>query len=75
MAKSEKIKINVAFYNDKLHTNCQKAGNSFLSVYINNFVKKFRDYNNDEFFVTISGLERFFNKKDDKVLTYLFEQL
>ncbi len=28
---------------------CQNIDNSFLCVYINNFVKKFRDYNNDEF--------------------------
>jgi FkbH-like protein len=34
----------------------------------------FRNYNNDEFLITISGLKRFIHK-DDKVLTYLFEQL
>lgn len=56
------------------HTNCHKVDNSFLNVYINNFVKKFRNYNNDEFLITISGLKRFIHN-DDKVLSYLFEQL
>ena len=74
MAKSEKIKIKEICYNDKLHTNCQKTDNSFLCVYINNFVKIFRNYNNDEFLIAISGLKRFIHK-DDKVLIYLFEQL
>lgn len=74
MAKSEKIEINVVCHKDKLHTNCEKIDNSFLCVYINNFVKKFRNYNNDEFLIAISGLKRFIHK-DEKVLTYLFEQL
>ena len=74
MAKSEEIKIKGICYNEKLHTNCQKIDNSFVCVYINNFVKIFRNYNNDEFLIAISGLKRFIHK-DDKVLTYLFEQL
>ena len=45
-----------------------------LHVYINNFVKKFRNYNNDEFLIAISGLNKFVNE-DDKVLTFLFEKL
>lgn len=45
-----------------------------LQVYINSFVRKFRAYNNDEFLITISGLNRFIHN-DDKVLTYLCEQL
>ncbi|MBV5312775.1 MAG: HAD-IIIC family phosphatase [Prolixibacteraceae bacterium] len=49
-------------------------GITLLYVYINNFVKKFRNYNNDEFLIVISGLKRFIHK-DDKVLTYLFEKL
>lgn len=49
-------------------------GITLLHVYINNFVKKFRNYNNDEFLIVISGLKRFIHK-DEKVLTYLFEQL
>ncbi|MEI6138775.1 MAG: HAD-IIIC family phosphatase [Mariniphaga sp.] len=74
MAKSENIKIKEICYNERFHTNCQKIDNSFLCVYINNFVKIFRNYNNDEFLIAISGLKRFIHK-DDKVLTYLFEQL
>lgn len=49
-------------------------GITLLYVYINNFVKKFRNYNNDEFLIVISGLKRFIHQ-DDKVLTYLFEKL
>jgi FkbH-like protein len=56
------------------HNNCENIDNPFLFVYINNFVKKFRDYNNDEFIIAISGIKKFINE-DDKVLTYLFEQL
>ena len=74
MAKSEKIRIKETCYNDKLNTNCQKIDNSYLCVYINNFVKIFRVYNNDEFLISISGLKRFIHK-DDKALTYLVEQL
>lgn len=45
-----------------------------LQVYINNFVKKFRSYNNDEFLIAISGINKFI-KEDDKVLTFLFDKL
>ncbi len=54
-----KIKINTICCNDKLHTNCQKTDNSFLCVFINNFVKKLGNYNTDEFLITISGLKSF----------------
>ncbi|MCX6135887.1 MAG: HAD-IIIC family phosphatase [Ignavibacteriales bacterium] len=74
MAKSEKIENNVDCPSDRLSTNCQNIENSFLCVFINNFVNKFRNYNNDEFLITISGLKRFIYK-DEKALTYLFEQL
>lgn len=72
MTKSENI--NAFCDNEQLQTNCQKIDNSFLCVYINNFIKKLHNYNNDEFLITISGLKKFINE-DDKVLTYLFEQL
>jgi FkbH-like protein len=49
-------------------------GITIIHVYINEYVKKFRNYNNDEFLITISGLKRFIYE-DDKVLTYLSEQL
>jgi FkbH-like protein len=68
MAKSEKISTNA------IKQVCQNIANSFLSVYINDFVKKFRNYNKDEFIITISGLKKFF-PKDDNNLTWLFEQL
>jgi HAD superfamily phosphatase (TIGR01681 family) len=48
--------------------------NAFLRVYINDFVKKFRDYNTDEFVVTITGLKKFI-PKDDTVLIRLIEEL
>lgn len=72
MTKSKKI--NAVCHNDKLHNNYQKFDNSTLCVYINNFVKKLRTYNDDEFLITVSGLNRFI-QKDDKILTYLLEQL
>lgn len=48
--------------------------NYFLNVYINEFIQKFRHYNEDEFIIAISGLKRFI-QNDDKALKYLFEQL
>jgi FkbH-like protein len=68
MAKSEKISINA---------DCrgrQNIDNSFLYVYINDFVKKFRNYDKDEFAITISGLKKF-TPNDDNNLTWLLEQL
>ena len=59
--------------NDKLRTNWQKIYTSYIGVYMNHFVKKFRQYNNDEFIVTIADLNKFINN-DDKILIYLFEQ-
>lgn len=63
MTKSEKIKIKT-----------MQIDNAFLRVYINDFVKKFRDYNTDEFVVSITGLKKFI-PKDDKVLVSLIEEL
>ena len=68
MAKSEKISTNA------INQVCQNIDNSFLCVYINDFVKKFRNYNKDEFIITISGLQTFI-PKDENNLTWLFEQL
>ena len=67
MAKSEEIKINADFNGG------QNIDNSFLSVYINDFVKKFRNYNKDEFAITISRIKKFI-PNDDNNLTWLFEQ-
>lgn len=68
MAKSEKIKINADFNGG------QNIDNYFLWVYINDFVKKFKNYNNDEFSILISGLKKFI-PNDDNNLFWLFEQL
>lgn len=48
--------------------------NAFLRVYINDFVKKFRDYNTDKFVITITGLKKFIHKVD-KVLISLIDEL
>lgn len=48
--------------------------NPFLQVYINGFVKKIRNYNSDEFVVTITGLKKFI-PKDDTVFVSLIEEL
>ncbi len=68
MAKSENISTNAI---DQVS---QNIDNSFLCVYINNFVKKFRNYNKDEYIVTISGIKKFI-PKDDKNFNWLIEQL
>lgn len=63
MTKSEKIRIKT-----------MQIDNAFLRVYINDFVRKFRDYNTDEFVVAITGLRKFI-PNDDKVLVSLIEEL
>ena len=59
MAKSENIRINSS-----------EISNPFLMVYINDYVKKFRDYNSDEFHIVINGLNNFIPKGDQ-----LFDEL
>ena len=59
--------------NDKLSTNWQETHTSYIGVYMNHFVKKFRKYNNDEFIITIADLNKFIDN-GDIILTYLFEQ-
>ena len=61
-------------YTEKPDINYQKIDNSFLCIYINDFVKKFRQFNNDEFLITVSNLKKII-KKDNQVLACLFEQL
>lgn len=63
MTKSEKIRIKT-----------MQIDNAFLRVYINDFVKKFRDYNTDEFVVAIKGLKKFI-PIEDTVLVSLIEEL
>ena len=65
---SEKISLNAGCHE------FQYIDNFFLRVFINDFVKKFRSYNNEAFLVEISGIERFVNKEDE-VLVCLYEQL
>lgn len=52
----------------------QISDNIFLRVYIEGFIKKFRSYNDDEFFISISGIKNFISQ-NDIILNYLFEQL
>lgn len=68
MAKLEKEKLN------SFHQGSQIIDNPFLYIYINDYVKKFRIYNDDEFVITISGLKSF-TPQNDTVLNCLFEQL
>lgn len=68
MAKTERISINADCNGH------QNADNSFLCIYISDFVKKFRKYNSDQFNIAISGLKKFI-PNDDNRLILLFEQL
>jgi len=63
MTKSEKTRIKT-----------MQIDNAFLRVYINGYVKKFRDYNTDKFVITITGLKKFIHKVD-KVLISLIDEL
>ncbi len=68
MSESETEKIN------SICRTSQIIDNPFLWVYINDYIKKFRTYNNDEFIITISGLNSFISK-DETFFNLLFEQL
>lgn len=63
MTNSEKIRIKTT-----------QIDNAFLRVYIDGYVKKFRDYNTDEFVITITGLKKFI-LEGDTVLDSLLEEL
>lgn len=68
MVESETKNIN------SLCQTSQIIDNPFLWVYISDYIKKFRIYNNDEFIITCSGLNSFISQ-DDILLNCLFEQL
>lgn len=67
MAKSDNQNV-------KSQANWHKIDNAYLEVYITHLVKRFRYYNNDEFAITISGLNKFIDN-DDKILTDLLTKL
>lgn len=60
---TEKFKINTSVYENK-----------FTNVFINDFVRKFRVYNLDEFNIRIDGLKKFISK-NDSVLHSLLKEL
>ena len=68
MANLEKIKKN------KPTRDGQKTDNPFLCIYINDFVKKFRNFNSDEFLIVITGVKKY-SDKVEKRLTILLGQL
>jgi len=51
-----------------------KIINSYLNVFINSYVKKFRNYNNDKYLIVITGLKKFLNE-DNHFYSILTEQL
>ncbi|MFN9176312.1 MAG: HAD-IIIC family phosphatase [Synechocystis sp.] len=73
MANSDKMKKNTIFAKDELHNSWPKIDNSYIEVYVNCFVKKFRNYNDDKFIITISGFNKFIDHNDE-ILIYLFKQ-
>ena len=63
----------IDFITDIETTEIQNA-EKFICVYIDNLVKKFRYYNFDKFFISISGLKGFV-PNDNKTLLLLFHKL
>ncbi len=59
---------------DKLKNKTMQIDNVYLQVYINNFVKKYREFNTDEFVVAIKGLNKFI-ANNDTLLVHLIEEL
>lgn len=66
MAETEKI------HSDNMGS--QLFDNPILSIYINDYIKKFRNFNKDVFHITISGIKSFI-PDGDPFLACLFEQL
>ena len=56
---------------DKIKIKTPKIDNAFVRVYINDFVKKFRNFNQDFLEITISGLNRFIPKNDTTLTLFL----
>lgn len=59
---------------EKITNKTMQIDNAYLRVYINDFVKKFREFNTDEFVVAIKGLNKFITN-DDMLLVSLIEEL
>jgi len=59
---------------EKTRIKTMQIDNAFLRVYINDFVKKFRDYNSDEYLVVINGLNNFI-PNEDQLFDELLEEL
>jgi FkbH-like protein len=57
--------------NNKIYIS--ELDNVFMSVYINDFVKKFRLYNSDEFIISIIGLKLFIPEGDSVLINFLKE--
>jgi len=74
MPNSDKTEKKIICDTDELQANEQQIVNSYIRVYVNHLVKKFRNYNSDEFAISISGLDGLIDK-DYMALTYLVEEL
>jgi FkbH-like protein len=57
--------------NNKLNTS--ESDNAFISVYVNDYIKKFRLYNSDEFIISITGLKKFIPEGDMVLVSFLEE--
>lgn len=58
---------------DKIKNKTMQIDNAYLRVYINDFVKKFREFNTDEFVVAIKGLNKFITNNDSLLVTLIEE--
>lgn len=56
------------------HVEKEKLARSYIRIFLNNLIHKFRLYNNDRFTVHIKGVDRFVNNRDF-VLNFLLQQL
>jgi FkbH-like protein len=57
----------------KIKNNPEEIKNEFLNIFINDYVRKFRVHNLDEFSVQITGLKKFVYKNDTVLDTLLAE--
>jgi len=74
MPNSDEVENTTIRHARESHPSENETANSYIRVYVNHLVKKFRSYNSDEFTVCISGADGFV-REDDTVLSYLLEQL
>jgi FkbH-like protein len=74
MQNSSKTEDTTTRHSRESHADEEETARSYVRVFLNHLVQKFRQYNSDEFTVCIAGVGGFVQEKD-VILRHLLEQL